>query len=144
MKFYYLLSLELEFSIMSFCLQFFKFSTPTEMLNFIFTKVAWKSGYLIPHKKWSFSLTLFTMGVFGLCSHGELGACGGLGVGVGAQVPSLKISKTKNDLSMKLCLQKHVSFVSIVCLFSCLVCVTWCDYDVIYMTTHCELHKLDI
>ena len=45
-------------------------------------------------------------------------------------MPLLKISKTKNDLSMKMSSQKHV-FFSIVCLFSCLVCVTWCYYDVI-------------
>ena len=36
----------------------------------------------------------------------------------------LKISKTKNGLSMNLSSQKHVSFVSIVCLFPCLVWVT--------------------
>ena len=62
----------------------------------------------------------------------------------GAQSAPLKLSKTKNDLSMKLSSQKHVSFVSIVCLVSCLVCVTWCDYNVIYMTTPCKLCKLDI
>ena len=33
-----------------------------------------------------------------------------------------EISKTKNDLSMKLSSQKHVSFASLVCLFLCLVC----------------------
>ena len=36
----------------------------------------------------------------------------------------LKISKAKNYLPIKLSSQKHVSFVSIVCLFSYLVCVT--------------------
>ena len=45
----------------------------------------------------------------------------------------------KNDQSMKLPSQKHVSFASIVCLFSCLVCVTWYDYDVIYMINPCKL-----
>ena len=70
-------------------------------------------------------------------------AIGG-GEGGGTKCPPLKISKTKQDLSMKLSSQKHVSFVSIVCLFSCLVCVTWCDYDVISMTTPCKLCKLDV
>ena len=50
----------------------------------------------------------------------------------------------KNDLSMKLPSQKHVSFAFIVCLFSCLVCVTWYDYDVIYMINPCKLCILDI
>ena len=44
------------------------------------------------------------------------------------KVPSLKISKTKNGLSMKLSSQKDVSFVSIVCLFPCFLCVS---HDVI-------------
>ena len=34
--------------------------------------------------------------------------------------------------------------LSIVCLFFCLVCVTWCDYDVISMTRPCTLCILDI
>ena len=34
------------------------------------------------------------------------------------------------EISIKLSSLKYVSFVSIVCLFSWLVCVTWCDYDV--------------
>ena len=56
----------------------------------------------------------------------------------------IKISKTKNNLSMKLSSQKHISFVFIVCLFWCLVCVTWCDYDATSITTPCKLCKLDI
>ena len=52
-------------------------------------------------------------------------------------------SKTKNVLSMKLSSQKHVSFVSIVCLFSYLVCVTRCDYSVISITTSYKLCKID-
>ena len=51
------------------------------------------------------------------------------------KVPSLKISKTKNDLTMKFSSYKHVLFVSIICLFSCLVSVTWCGYDIISITT---------
>ena len=35
----------------------------------------------------------------------------------------------------------HVSFVSIVFFFSCLICVTWCDYDVISMTIQCKSYK---
>ena len=50
----------------------------------------------------------------------------------------LQKSKTKNDLSMKLSSQKHVSF------FSCLICVTWCGYDVILMTTPSKLCKLEM
>ena len=65
---------------------------------------------------------LFTMGFFSLCSHGG-GRRGGWSQSVQTP-PPLKISNTKNDLSVKLSSQKHVSFVSIVCLFSCLVCVT--------------------
>ena len=45
---------------------------------------------------------------------------------------------------MKLFSQKHVSFVSVFCLFSCLVCVMWYDYDFIFMITPCKLRKLDI
>ena len=69
-----------------------------------------------------FLLTLFTMGFFG----------------------SLKISNTKNDLSIKNSLQKDVTFISIVCLFLCLIWVTWCDNDVISMTTPYKLFKLDM
>ena len=47
------------------------------------------------------------MGFFGLCSHG----------GTNCPPSPLKISKTINDLSIKLSSQKHVSFVSIVWLF---------------------------
>ena len=54
-----------------------------------------------------FLLTLFTMGFFG----------------------SLKISNTKNDLSIKNSLQKDVTFISIVCLS---------------MTTPYKLFKLDM
>ena len=49
-----------------------------------------------------------------------------------------------NGLSMKLFPQEYVSFVSIVYLFSCLVCVTWCDYGVTSMTAPCKPCKLDI
>ena len=45
---------------------------------------------------------------------------------------------------MKLFSQKHVSVVSIVCLFSCFVCVMWYGYDVISMISPCKLRKLDI
>ena len=65
-------------------------------------------------------------------------------VGVGLKVPLLKISKNKNDLSMKLFSDKHVSVVSIVQLFSCLVYVMWYDYGVISMINPCNLYKLDI
>ena len=61
-----------------------------------------------------------------------------------AQGTPFKISKTKNDVSMKLFSQKHVSVVSVFCLFSCLVCVMWYDYDFISMITPCKLRKLDI
>ena len=61
-----------------------------------------------------------------------------------AQGAPFKISKTKNDLSMKLFSQKHVSVVSVFCLFLCFVCVMWCDYDFISMITPCKLRKLDI
>ena len=66
------------------------------------------------------------------------------GMVMGHKVSLFKISKTKYDLSMKLSLQKHVSIVSIICLFQCLVCVMWYDYDVISMITPCKLRKLDI
>ena len=52
--------------------------------------------------------------------------------------------KTENDLSMTLFSQKHVSVVSIDCLFSCLVCVMPYDYDVISMVSPYKLRKLDI
>ena len=65
-------------------------------------------------------------------------------VGVGLKVPLLKISKNKNDLSMKLFSDKHVSVVSIVQLFSCLLYVMWYDYGVISMINPCNLYKLDI
>ena len=65
-------------------------------------------------------------------------------MGVGLKVPLLKISKNKNDLSMKLFSDKHVSVVSIVQLFSCLVYVMWYDYGVISMINPCNLYKLDI
>ena len=69
---------------------------------------------------------------------------GGGGGGGGHKVPAFKISKSKNDLSMKLSSQKHISFVSIVSLFSYLVCVTSCRYDGIFMKTASKLCKLDI
>ena len=78
--------------------------------------------------------TLFTMGFFDLLATVE----------GGTKCLPLKIFETKNDLSMKIYSYKHVSFVSIVCLFTCLVCVTWCDYDVISMTSPCNLCKVDI
>ena len=53
-----------------------------------------------PNSPWAF---------LDLCGHG------------GHKVPP---SPPPQDLSMKLSSQKHVSFVSIVCLFSCLFCVT--------------------
>ena len=65
------------------------------------------------------NLILFTNDFLGLCSH-RRGGGGGR-----KMFSTLKISKTKNDLSMKLSSQKHVSFVSIVCVFSCLTSVTW-------------------
>ena len=65
-------------------------------------------------------------------------------MGVGLKVPLLKISKNKNDLSMKLFSEKHASVVSIVQLFSCLVYVMWYDYGVISMINPCNLYKLDI
>ena len=43
---------------------------------------------------------------------------------------------------MKLSSQKYVSFVSIICTFSCLVCVMRFDHDVISMITTCILCKL--
>ena len=58
-------------------------------------------------------------------------------------LPRVKTSKIKNYLSMKVSSQKCVSFASIVCLFLCLVCVKWFDYDAISMTTPCKLCKLD-
>ena len=76
------------------------------------------------------------MDFFSLCNHGENG-------GWGTKSP-LQNLKTENDLSMKLFSQKHVSVVSIVCLFSCFVCVMWYDYDVIFMISPCKLRKLDI
>ena len=60
-----------------------------------------------------------------------------LGVGV-------KTFKTKNDISMKLFLKKPVSVVSIVCMFSCLVCVMWYEYHDISMITPCKLCNLDM
>ena len=55
-----------------------------------------------------------------------------------------KISKTKDRLSIQLFLQKHVSFVSIVFLFLCLVYLTRCDYNVIFMTNPSKLYELKI
>ena len=66
------------------------------------------------------------------------------GNGGGAQSAPFKISKTKNDLLIKLFSEKHISIASIVCLFPCLACVMWYDYDVISMTNPCKLRKLDI
>lgn len=37
-----------------------------------------------------------------------------------------------------------VFFASVVCLFSCLVCVVWCDYEVISITKPWKWWKLDI
>ena len=68
-----------------------------------------------------FGMKFFTMGFFGLCSHGAEGE-------MATKCTPLKISKTENDLSMKLSSHKHVSFVSIVCLLLYLICVTWCDH----------------
>ena len=59
-------------------------------------------------------LTLFTMGFLGMYSHSHYVAL--------CHLP-LKISKTEDDISMKFSSQKHASLASIVCLFSCLVCV---------------------
>ena len=56
-------------------------------------------------------LTLFTIGFFGLSRHGYIQG------EIVQGTPSLKISKTKNYLTLKLSSQKHVSFVSIVYLF---------------------------
>ena len=70
-------------------------------------------------------------------------AIGGGGRGRGGGQP-LNISKTKNDLSMKLSSENYVSFVFIFCLFLCSVCVTWHDYDIMSMSIPCKLFKLDI
>ena len=44
--------------------------------------------------------------------------------------------------SMKLSLQKHAYFLCIVCLFLRLVCVTWCDFEVISLTTPLQIMKI--
>ena len=75
------------------------------------------------------------MGFSDLRSHG--------GMGVWYKVPLFKISKTKKDLAMKLFSQKYISVVYIACLFLCLVCIIWYDYDVISMVALCKLCKLD-
>ena len=59
------------------------------------------------------NLILFNEVFLGRYGHGDGGLRGGH-----KMLSTLKISKTKNDLSMKLSPQKHVSFISIVFLFS--------------------------
>ena len=72
----------------------------------------------------SIVLALFTMAFFGLCGHRMMG---------GTKYP------TKTDLLKKLSSQKYVFFVSIFCLFLCLVYVTCFKYDVISMTNPGQL-----
>ena len=101
------------------------------IIKFVQTSIsAWKTRYK-KKKRCEEFLTLFTVDFFGFFL--AFLAC-----------VVIKISKTKNNLSMKLSSQKHISFVFIVCLFWCLVCVTWCDYDATSITTPCKLCKLDI